>query len=135
MLAALENPKDTPDIGLRVTVSPAPAGKKAVHLVININAADVQLHEQAGAFTGQIAIMFADFTPKGLLGVTDPKDFTLKMNADQRAKIMKDGISLPMDQPVEDTVNSVRLVVYDHANNAYGSLTVPVTMAEPTPAK
>ncbi len=134
ILAALENTSDVPDIGLRVTVSPAPAGKKGVHFQIHIDASDLQLHEQAGEFNGQIAVVFAHYTPKGLLGMTDPKDFTLKGNAEQLAKIMKDGIWIPMDQTVDSAVNMVRVVVYDHANNAYGSLTVPVSVADAAPA-
>jgi VWFA-related protein len=126
IIAALGSPVDIPDIGLNVAVSPAAGGKKAVHFLIRINAADLHLREQAGAFDDQIAVMFADYTASGLKGVPLPSDFNLHMTPEQHARVMKDGLSFGVDHAVDSTINQVRFVVFDHASNAYGSLSIPV---------
>jgi hypothetical protein len=134
LIAALESPVDIPGIGLNVAVSPAAGGKKALHFQIRIDATDLQLREQAGAFDDQIAVMFADYTANGLKGVPLPSDFSLHLTPEQRAKVMKDGLSFGVDHAVDNTIREVRFVVFDHASNAYGSLSIPVAPVEAPPA-
>jgi VWFA-related protein len=135
IIAALESPVDVPGIGLNVAVSPAAGGKKAVHFQIRINAADLQFTEQAGAFDGQIAVLFADYTASGLKGVPLPSDFNLHLTPEQRARVLKDGLSFGVDHAVDSSIKEVRFVVVDHASNAWGSLSIPVAAVEvPAPA-
>jgi VWFA-related protein len=134
LIAALESQVDVPDIGLQVAVSPAAGGKKAVHFQIRIDATDLQLREQAGAFDDQIAVMFADYTANGLKGVPLPSDFNLHLTPEQHAKVLKDGLSFGVDHAVDSTMREVRFVVFDHASNAYGSLSIPVAAVEVPPA-
>lgn len=126
LMSALGSPADVSDIGLRVAVSPAPAGPKAVHLQIRIEPADLMLVEQGDHFDGQVTMLLADYGANGPQGAPVPSSFNLRLSREQHDKVMKEGLVFPQDHPFDDTVQKVRLIVYDRASRALGSLTIPI---------
>jgi VWFA-related protein len=132
LMSAAGNPADLSDIGLRIAVTPAPAGQKAVHLQVRIEPADLMLVEQGDHFDGQVTVMFADYGASGPVGAPAPSSFNLRLTREQHDKVMKEGLAFPQDHPIDDTVRKVRLIVYDHGSRALGSLTVPVAAAPGT---
>jgi len=134
LIKALTSPADVSDIGLRVATSPV-AGKKAVHFAIHIDVGDLQLKQQGANFQDDITILFADFTSPGNLKTPPtPQDLQLSMTPEQHARVLKEGLGFELDHAVDPTIQQVRFVVYDHANNAYGSLTIPVSDVAAAPA-
>jgi VWFA-related protein len=126
LITALTNPADVPDIGLRVAMSPV-AGRKAVHFAIHIDAGDLQLKQQGANFQDDISILFADFSsPGNLKSPPTPQDLQLTMTPAQHDRVLKEGLGFEVDHAVDPTIKQVRFVVYDHASNAYGSLSIPV---------
>jgi VWFA-related protein len=142
VLAALESTVDVPGIGLNVAVAPAAGGKKAVHLTIRINVADLQMREQNGAFDDQIGVMFADYAANGLKGIPPlPQELSLHMTPEQHATMLKAGLSFGVDHAVDSTIQDVRIMVFDHASNTFGTISAPVAgvvtpvaAASPAPA-
>jgi len=131
LIKALTNPADASSIGLRVAVSPV-AGQKAVHFAIHIDASDLQLKQQGANFQDDITILFADFTSPGNLKTPPtPQDLQLALTPEQHARVLKEGLGFELNHAIDPTIKQVRFVVYDHANNAYGSLSIPVTEAAP----
>jgi len=135
ILAVLESPKDVPDIGLHVSVSPAAGKPGALHFQIRIDPADLKLQEKAGAFDDQIGMALADYTATGLKGLPVPTELTVHMTPERHATAMKEGISFGMDHAMDNTVRYVRFIVFDHASNAYGSLAIPVSLPGAPAAK
>jgi len=126
LIAALTSPADASDIGLRVAISPV-AGQKAVHFAIHIDVGDLQLKQQGANFADDITILFADYTSPGNLKTPPtPQDLQLTMTPEQHARVLKEGLGFEVDHALDPTIKQVRFVVYDHANNAYGSLSIPV---------
>jgi VWFA-related protein len=135
IIAALESPANISSIGLRVAVSPAAGKKAAVHFQISIDAADLKMQEKAGAFDDQIAVMFADYTAGGLKSLPTASEIPLHLTAEQHAKALKEGLGFGVDHAVDSSIHNVRFVVFDHASNAYGSLSIPVTAPDAPAAK
>ncbi len=127
LVSAYNAASDVSDIGLRVAVAPGPAGPKALHLQIRIEPADLMLAEQGDRFDGQVTVLIADYGANGPEGAPAPSSFNLHLNREQHDKLMKEGLPFPQDHPIGETVQKIRIIVYDHNSRAVGSLTVPVS--------
>ncbi len=126
LVAAYQNPNDLDNIGLRATVAPAAGTPKAVRLQLQINAADLLLIEQVGHFSGGLTFLVSDVGASGPIGDPTLTSSVLNLTKEQRDGVLKTGIPLPMDHPLKDGTQKLRLIVLDQSTNAVGSLTVPV---------
>ncbi len=127
MMSALQSPEDAPDIGMNATVAPVAGNAKAIHLTVKVNPADLLLMPEGDRLVDQMSVAVADYTAQGLKQSPTPKSFTIRMTHEQLAKYAKEGLTLAQDHPLEDGIQKVRFIVYDHAMNSVGSITVPVT--------
>ncbi len=126
LVAAYQDPNDLDNIGLRATITPATGTPKAVRLQIQINVADLLLLEQVGHFTGGLTFLISDIGASGPIGDPTLTGSMLNLTKQQRDAVLKTGIPLPMDHPLKDGTQKLRLIVLDQSTNAVGSLTVPI---------
>lgn len=131
LLAALRSPFDDPQIGLRVTASPVSGPPKGIHLKVQIDPSDLYLRDEGGVFTGHITALVAGYGANGVAGAPVPADFNLRLTKEQRETAAKNGLPFEQDFPIDNATTKVRVMVYDHATDAVGSLTVPVTAPKP----
>lgn len=123
--AAATSPFDASEIGLRVTVSPSPAGPKARRLQIRFTGQDLfWLHDNQKA-QADLTVMLIEFGKQGPQSASKPAPLTLTRQQNSRDQ----DVTVTQDIPVPETVPRVRLVVVDHNSSATGSITFPVAMA------
>ena len=126
LVAAYQNPNDLADIGLRATITPASGTPKAVHLQVQINAADLLLLEQVGHFVDGLTFLISDIGSSGPIGEPTLSNSLLNLTREQRDAVLKTGLPVPLDHPLKDGTQRVRIIVLDQSTNAVGSLTMPV---------
>jgi len=123
--AAAFSPFDDPQIGLRATTAPAPGGQKGVHVELRIDATDLAMREEGGAFTDHIAWWLVSYNASGPFGSPRGGDSTLRLTKEQLAG-MKDGLPFPIDLPIEAATKKIRFIIFDYTTGAVGSLSIPV---------
>jgi VWFA-related protein len=131
LMAALRSPADDPQIGLRLTASPASGTQKVIHMEVRIDLSDLSLREEGGVFAGHVTVLVAGYSANGLAGDPVPGDFGLRLTKEQRETAAKDGLPFAPDFPVNSGTKKIRVLVYDHASGAVGSLSVPVGASQP----
>jgi len=128
---AISSPFDIPEIGIYARL--APSGKtRARNLEIRIDAADVQLAREGDLFTGQLAVGFAGY-PANVRADQPPGTFEIRLSPEQHDLAMKQGLSLTRLVTLPATVRRIRVMVYDRASGAIGSLTLPIPDTMPQP--
>ena len=125
LAAAYQSPVDNPEIGLRMAVTDAGAGK-GLHLAIRINAADIVLREQGGNFDGAITLLISDIGAAGPIGDPMLSNSNPHLTREQHDAAVKDGLPMVVDHPVKEGTQKVRILLLDQTTNAIGSLTAPV---------
>lgn len=126
LMAALRSPADDPQIGLRLTASPVSGAQKVIHMQVRIDLSDLSLREEGGVFTGHVTVLVAAYSANGLAGDPVPADFGIRLTKEQRETVAKGGLPFAPDVPVNSGTKKIRVLVYDHASGAVGSLSVPV---------
>ncbi len=120
----IRSPFDAAGIGLRIAMSRKPQ-TNAVHFDIHADPADVLIQPEGDGFKVQLDLIVALYN-ENFLNVTSPPtrvDLTLsKAQLDQAAK---EGISVPLDVPLNNQVQKVRVMVLDPKLRALGSVTIP----------
>ena len=119
----IRNPIEASEIGLRVAMARKPR-TDAVHFDIHVDPADVLIQPDGDHYRAELDVLAA------LYGETSFKtspatrvDLTLtKAQLDQAASA---GISVPLDVPVADQVQKLRVIVLDPKLQALGSVTIP----------
>lgn len=124
-LALFESPFDSADIALSVAVSPA-AQAHTMHLRITLDPADLLLTQQNDRFTGQLSLYVVAYLPDNRMQTYEPIPVNLNLTAEQRDKMMRDGMHLGDDVLVAENVRRIRLLVVDRAANVAGTVTIPV---------
>ena len=127
--AAYHSPFDAAEVGLRATVTPSAGIPQSLHLEIRINPADLLLREQLGHFADTLTFVSADLGATGPIGDPTVSSFNLDLTREQRDGVMKEGIPIAIEHPINDSIQKVRLIVLDQASNAVGSLTFPAGTA------
>jgi hypothetical protein len=118
-------PGDDSSIGIQALNQQAPDGK-TVQVQMKINAGDLQWSEDNGSYTGHITMIFAVYNAKTLAFAPTPRDFNLKLTRAQYDEVMKNGLPYAQQQPIDATVERIKVIVYDNNTGLNGSLTMPV---------
>jgi VWFA-related protein len=113
------------EAALGLTVKAAPAGK-ALRLQVRVEPQDLLVREEGGFYYAMATVLMARYGAAGRLGDPIAKDFQLKLDKDQYALLMKEGLTLTQDVPVDGAVKTIRVIAYDHLLAAGGAVTVPV---------
>jgi hypothetical protein len=104
-----------------------------MNLDMRIDAADVLLAREGELFTGQLAVSVAGYLPDGRAEASPPGTFAIRLSPEQREQAMKQGFSLERLVNLPATIRKIRVMVYDRASGAIGSLTLPVPDTTPKP--
>jgi VWFA-related protein len=130
---AISSPFDIPEIGLYARVAPGGQTPGAMNLDMRIDAADVLLAREGELFTGQLAVSVAGYLADGRAEASPPGTFAIRLSPEQREQAMKQGFSLERLVNLPATIRKIRVMVYDRASGAIGSLTLPVPDTTPKP--
>ena len=131
MEAAISSPFDIPEIGIYARLAPSGTMPGAMNLAVRIDAADVLLEREGDRFTGQLAVGFARYLADGRVEASPPGTFAPRLSPEQREQAAQQGLSLVGTVTLPASSRKIRVIVYDRASGAIGSLSVPVP--EPTP--
>jgi VWFA-related protein len=112
---------DASQIGITAVISPSAKFYSSLHLQISIDRSGLSNPQE-----GQLLVTLADLHTDGKRGVspTTPLDY----KAGDRP------IELPQERTVDGSIDRVRVIVMDARSNAVGSLTVPITKGDLSPA-
>ena len=123
---AITSPFDIPEIGLYAGLVPSANPPGAMVLKVRIDAADVHLPLEGDVFAGQLAVGFAGYMADGSTEASATGTFAPRLSALQRERAMQQGLPLTRLVTPAPGIRKIRVVVYDRASGAIGSLTVPV---------
>ena len=131
---ALASSFDAAEIGIRGAISaganPAGAsGGRMTHFEFRIDPSDVRISREGDRFTAHLALQLAGFMPDGKTERLRVTPLDVVLSSEEHGKVLKDGISFTRDVLLGDTVQRVRLVVFDRVAHAVGSLTIPMNAA------
>ena len=129
----VSSPFDVPEIGISGRLAPTGKTPGEVNLETRIDGADVQLAREGDLSTGQLAVAAAAYQADGRVALTAAGTLTLRLSPEQREQAMTQGFSLVRLITLPATVRKIRLMVYDRASGAIGSLTFPVPDTTPKP--
>jgi hypothetical protein len=124
--AAILSPFDAAEIGLRATATPQPGDSPAVRLAVLIDLNGVQLTQDGDAFTGELTARFVEYQNDGAIRQTKPVALKLHFTGPEHQAALKDGFAMDEGLALAANVEKIRLIVFDTASSAIGSLTVPV---------
>ncbi len=120
----IRSPLEASEIGMRVAMSRKPQ-TDSVHFDIHADPADVLVQPDGDRYKVELDVIVALYN-ENFLKLTSPAtrvDLTLtKAQLDQAATA---GISVPLDVPVADQVQKMRVIVLDPKLQALGSVTIP----------
>ena len=129
---AASSPFDSPEIGLRASVSAADDASQGIRIHIRIDPDGLLLVPRGNQLTGKLLVAVQnDFAEaeQGFVSRSDrePRTFPVELNLtpDQRSKAMQEGIAV--DVATGGLPHKVRVIVLDRNLREYGTLTIPVS--------
>ncbi len=131
MMEAAGEPLDATAIGLTVRKSPA-SQTEVLPLTVDIDLRGVTLLQQGGRWVGSLNLLFAQMSPTGqmLNGFWQPVH--LRLTPDQYQDLLQKGLSISGPLQIARGAERVRVVAFDPASSALGSVTVPLEPASTT---
>jgi len=117
---------DAAEIGIRGKLTPDNAGK-SLRLECRLDAADVPMQQSGSDWLAHLAFQVEGIKGADLAGQTAVMPLDLKMNADEHAKALVDGIPLATSFAANESWTKMRVAVIDRDTHAVGSLTLPMT--------
>ena len=139
---AISSPFDIPEIGLYASLVPSANPPHAMDLKVRVDAADVLLAREGDLFTGQLAVGFAGYTADGSSSrqqlhsraeASAIGTFAPRLSVEQHEQAMQQGLSIVRLVTLPPEIRKIRVMVYDRASGAIGSLTVRVPDPAPNP--
>jgi VWFA-related protein len=130
---AISSPFDIPEIGLYASLVPSANPPRAMDLKVRIDAADVLLAREGDLFTGQLAVGFAGYLADGRGEASATGTFAPRLSVGQHEQAMQQGLSIVRLVTLPPEIRKIRVMVYDRASGAIGSLTVRVPDPTPNP--
>jgi VWFA-related protein len=113
------------EIGITVRATPDAANPGRVRLEARIDARDIGLLRDGDRYVGGLRIAVAAYDQSGRGQTGSAVAMELKMTAEEREQVMKNGISYTREIMLGAPVKEVRLVVADAVLGAAGSVTMP----------
>jgi len=139
---AISSPFDIPEIGLYASLVPSANQPHAMDLKVRVDAADVLLAREGDLFTGQLAVGFAGYLTDGRSSgqqlhsraeASAIGTFAPRLSVEQHEQAMQQGLSIVRLVTLPPEIREIRVMVYDRASGAIGSLTVRVPDPAPNP--
>ena len=127
---AVSQPGDAAEIGIRAAIGPAPDGNEPRRLKVSIDARDLAFLNDSDGFTGHLSVAIAGYAADGArLSAVQPMD--LNYTAQDREKVLDQGIDYWLDLPAGNDISGVRFIVYDRISRSIGAVTVPLKTPGP----
>ena len=130
-LSALESEAsdslDAAEIGMRVTISPSPAGPQARRLQIHCAGQDLVWLPQGDHSIAELQAMFVEFGSQGILNVRGPLPYRLRISAGQQEDLKRQDVTVLEDLTISSSARKIRVVMLDRNSGAIGSVTLPAT--------
>ena len=123
---AISSPFDTPEIGLNAKLVPSATIQGDMNLEIRIDAADVRLAREGDIFTGQMVVGVAGYLASGRADAEPTSIFAPRLSPSERERALQQGLFVVRNINVPAAMRKIRVMVYDRASGALGSLTLPV---------
>jgi hypothetical protein len=130
---AISSPFDIPEIGLYASLVPIANQPHAMDLKVRVDAADVLLAREGDLFTGQLAVGFAGYTADDRAEASATGTFAPRLSGEQHEQAMQQGLSIVRLVTLPPEIRKIRVMVYDRASGAIGSLTMRVPDPAPNP--
>jgi VWFA-related protein len=125
--AAASQAFDAAEIGIRATLSPASSGAGgAVHLKVVMDAKDLALMQETDGYKGQLSIAVVGYNSNGAARSSAVRPLDLNYTAQDRDKVLSQGVDYAFDVPVGDDIAAVRFIALDNIAQTTGSITIPV---------
>jgi VWFA-related protein len=121
----IHSPFRATDIGVRVSITPT-ADSKSFNINIFVDPADLLLKKAGENRTGHIDVMLAGYSAEGFDQASKPMPFNFNLTTEQYETGMRGGLAIHQGLSVKPSTERVRVVVYDPALNASGSVDVPL---------
>jgi VWFA-related protein len=123
---------DAAEIGLRATLTPDPNGGRSFHLETNIDAQDVAWTEEGNQYSSALRLAVVRYGQGQQPDTSAIVPLNLRDSVEQIEHTRKEGIRYSEEITLLDSIEAVRVVVFDTGSNAVGSVSVPVrTIANP----
>jgi hypothetical protein len=121
------NPVDADEIGLRVTMSRKAAPEAGtMHFVIRVDPADILLERSGDRYEGHLAVTAALYSGGFLREAFLPIHSDVKLTQAELDEAGKDGILIPLDEPVGAETQNARVMGFDRGLQGLGTVTIPV---------
>ena len=130
---AISSPFDVAEIGLNARLTPSGNTPRAMNLEVRIDVADVLLAHTGDLFTGELAVAAAAYLADGKSAASNPGSFPIHLSPAQREDAIKQGLSFTRAMTLPANIAKLRVLVYDRASGAIGSLTLQVPGSRPKP--
>ena len=123
---AIHSPFDATDIGVRASITPAP-NAKSLNVNILVDRDDLLFLQSGQNFTGHAEVIVASYDPNGFQQASKPVSLDLDLTPDQLESASRNGVAIQETIPIANSIQRIRVIVYDPALNATGSVAVPVS--------
>jgi hypothetical protein len=130
---AISSPFEVTEIGLNARLTPSAKTLRGLSLEVRIDIADVLLAREGDLFTGQLAVAVAGYLADGGSEASPSGTFSIRLSPEQREQAMKQGLSFTRVLALPENIGKLRVLVYDRASGAIGSLTLRVPDSTPKP--
>jgi VWFA-related protein len=121
---------DATEIGLRAKVSADPQDRSVMSFDAHINANDIVLVQDGATYRGQLRLALAGFPADGPPQISSVFPIDLTYSSADRDRVLKEGIPFAQKLQLQDSIKTVRLIVFDQGSNAIGSVSVPQKVAD-----
>ena len=121
--AALD-PLEATEIGVSAQLARPQAGAAAssVDMTINVDVSSIQLTPSGDRWTGEVDVIVAETLRGSAPTLSFSTTLTIDVTADQRARILAQGISLTRTIPFKPNVHQLRIVALDVPTGAIGAV-------------
>ena len=126
--AAIGDPVDSAEIGLRVTLTKDSAGEGSAGVLARMDTAEITLLHESARYSGRLRIAIAPLAESGSpqKASVPVASMDLDLTSEQYAAAMKTGLSFSDKIKLPPGAKKLRVVVLDCTSGALGSLTVPL---------
>ena len=130
---AMSSPFDVAEIGLNARLNPGGKTPRGMNLEVRIDVADILLAREGDLFTGQLAVGAVAYLANGGSEGSATGTFAVRLSPQQHEQAVRQGLSLSRLMTLPATIRKIRVVIYDRASGATGTLTLPVPDSAPNP--
>ncbi len=125
---AANSPLDDTGVGLNVRADVVDVpGARTLKTNIQIDSRDVSLQRENDRWNGALDVLLIQRGADGKDVASELKTFTMHLTASTHEEIMKKGLTLTRNLPIQPGAAQLRIVVRDTETGSIGSLTIPLS--------